>query len=65
MTPKADKEPLRGEAAWRAARDEVAKKNNATWERARKERVVRNAEAVARRRNAEREERAGLTHTQF
>jgi hypothetical protein len=52
------KNQLRGEAAWRAARDEIAKKNAATWERARKERVSRNAAVTAKRREEDRRERA-------
>lgn len=57
MTPKADS-PLRGEAAWRAARDEIRKKNAATWERARKDRASRNAAVTAKRVEEDRQERA-------
>src|SRR5215210_1874325 len=57
MTAKADK-PLRGEAAWKAAREEIAKKNAAATERARKERAVRDARVTAQRREEERLDRA-------
>jgi hypothetical protein len=64
---KAPKEvtPLRGEAAWKAARAEVAKKNAAAWEQGRKHRAARNAKATARRVEEERHERANLPPTQF
>ena len=51
-------EPLRGEAAWKAARSEIAKKNAVVCERAREDRATRNAQAVARRRADERADRA-------
>ena len=63
MTPKAAKPPLRGEAAWKAARDEVARKNAATWERARKDRAVRYAEVTAKRNEEDRQERASARRT--
>jgi hypothetical protein len=62
MTPR-DADPLRGHAAWTAARDQVAKKNAATREQARKQRAARNAEATARRIEEERQERASLPRT--
>ena len=49
---------LRGEAAWKAAREDIARKNAATWERARKSRASRNAAIVAKRREDDRKERA-------
>jgi hypothetical protein len=62
MSPKAGS-TLRGEAAWKAAREDIARKNAATWERARKERASRNAAMVAERREADRKERASARRT--
>ena len=62
MSPKAGG-TLRGEAAWKAAREEIAKKNAATWERARKDRADRNAAMVAKRREDDRKERASARRT--
>ena len=45
MSPKTGS-TLRGEAAWKAAREDIARKNAATWERARKNRASRNAAIV-------------------
>ena len=45
MTP-APREPLRGEAAWRASREEVAKRNDAARAAGAKRRAVREAEAA-------------------
>jgi hypothetical protein len=49
-------ERLTGEAAWKAAKERIARNNEATHARAREARVVRDAEAAARRLAAEREE---------
>ena len=57
MSPK-DSSTLRGEAAWKAAREDVARKNAATWEAARKNRASRNAAITAKRAADERAERA-------
>jgi hypothetical protein len=57
MSPKAGS-TLRGEAAWKAAREDIARKNAATWERARKDRASRNAAVVAKRVEEDRKERA-------
>jgi len=62
MSPKADG-TLRGEAAWKAAREDIAKKNAATWERARKNRANRNAAVVAKRIEEDRKERASARRT--
>ena len=43
-------EPLRGEAAWKAAKKEIAARNEAAYARGRRERAVRDAERVTRRR---------------
>jgi hypothetical protein len=59
MTPKT-KEPLRGDAAWRSAKDEVAKHNNAAFARAREQRVVRDQKRAAEDRATERRERDAL-----
>ena len=52
--------PKRGEAAWRAARDAIADRNEAASKRARAARQVRYDEETARRNAAERRERAEL-----
>ena len=62
MSPKAGS-TLRGEAAWKAARDDIAKRNAATWERARKNRASHNAEIVAKRVEEDRKERASARRT--
>jgi hypothetical protein len=61
MSDKAP-EPLRGEAAWRAAKEAVAKRNEAAYARGRRERATRNAEVAARRRAAERQDAANRPH---
>ena len=43
-------EPLRGEAAWRAAKKEIAERNEAAYARGRNERAARDAARVTRRR---------------
>jgi hypothetical protein len=54
-------EPVkRGEAAWRAARDEIARRNDEASRRVRKRRQAQYEEATARRVAAERLERAEL-----
>lgn len=54
-------EPVkRGEAAWRAARDEIARRNDEASRRARKRRQAQYDEETARRVAAERRERAEL-----
>jgi hypothetical protein len=54
-------EPVkRGEAAWRAARDEIARRNDEASRRARKRRQAQYDEETARRVAAERLERAEL-----
>lgn len=57
-----DSTPLRGEAAWNAAKREVAKRNDAAYARARKERATHEAGARARQAAAERREFASLPH---
>lgn len=49
-----------GEAAWKAAKERVAKSNEATFARAREARTARDAAAAARRVAAERDERRRL-----
>jgi hypothetical protein len=46
-------EPLRGEAAFRAAKERVQKANEAAYARGRTERAAENAAALARRRQIE------------
>lgn len=46
-------EPLRGEAAWRAAKKEIAERNEAAYARGRRERADRDAARVTRRRQQE------------
>ena len=48
----------RGDAAWKAAKERIAKKNAAATERARKERAVRDARVTAQRREEDRLDRA-------
>jgi hypothetical protein len=55
MNPEAPQR-LTGEAAWKAAKERVAKHNQATQARARDARLTRDAAAAARRLAAEREE---------
>jgi hypothetical protein len=50
-------ERLTGEAAWKAAKERIAKSNEATHARARAARAEREEAAAARRLAAEREER--------
>jgi hypothetical protein len=53
-------EPLRGDAAWRAQRDEIAKRNEAVYARAQKERGARDVDAAKKRRQDERREADSL-----
>ena len=53
-------DPPRGEAAWRAAKDRVAKANEAAYARGREERAADAAEAAGRRRLVERESQRNL-----
>ena len=46
-------EPLRGDAAFRAAKERVQKANEAAYARGRTERAAENAAALARRRQIE------------
>ena len=50
-------ERLTGEAAWKAAKERIAKSNEATQARAGAQRAAREEEAAVRRRAAELEER--------
>jgi len=54
--------PPRGEAAWNAAKREVAKRNEAAYAKAREERATREAAVRARQAAAERREFANLPH---
>ena len=47
-------EPLRGEAAWKAAKKEVADRNEAAYARGRRERAAREAASASRRREEQR-----------
>ena len=51
---------LRGEAAWKAAKQDVAKRNEAAYARGRKERAAHDAAVRGRRVAAERREFANL-----
>ena len=53
--------PKRGEAAWRAARDEIASRNEEASKRARARRKAEYDQQTARRNAAERIERAELS----
>jgi hypothetical protein len=48
-----DKEPLRGDAKWRATRQEIADRNEAATARSREQRASRDAQAADRRRAQE------------
>jgi hypothetical protein len=52
--PKSN-EPLRGEAAWKAAKQEIADRNEAAYARGRKDRAARNAAWTKRRNEQARE----------
>ncbi|HEX8207046.1 MAG TPA: hypothetical protein VF587_13380 [Solirubrobacteraceae bacterium] len=58
MTDKA--EPLRGDAAWRAQRDAIAKRNDAVHARAEREKQERNVEEMKKRNAEDRRERENL-----
>jgi hypothetical protein len=59
--PQRPPEPVkRGEAAWRAARDEIARRNDEASRRARKRRQAKYDEETARQVAADRLERAEL-----
>ena len=45
-----EKEPLRGDAKWRATRQEIADRNEAATARTRQARAARDAQAVDRKR---------------
>jgi len=47
--------PLRGEAAWKAAKKEIADRNEQAYARGRRERVARDAARVDRQRKEQRE----------
>jgi hypothetical protein len=47
-------EPLRGEAAWKAAKERIAKRNDEAYARGRRERAAIAADAATRRAAAER-----------
>ena len=53
-------EPLRGEAAFRAAKERVQKANEAAYARGREERAADAADAAGRRRLAERQAQKNL-----
>jgi hypothetical protein len=47
-------EPLRGEAAWKAAKKSIADRNEAAYARGRRERAARDAAWASRRREEQR-----------
>jgi hypothetical protein len=53
-------EPLRGHAAWKAAKQRISERNEAAYARGRQERAARNADAIDRRRQADRRDSAKL-----
>jgi hypothetical protein len=59
MSSKSD-EPLRGEAAWRAAKKLVSEHNEAAWARGRKDRANREVQAANRKIEADRRDRMDL-----
>ena len=58
--PKNDQEPLRGDAAWKARKAEIAKNNDSAQRRGREQRSAADAVVQARRADAERREFADL-----
>lgn len=56
MTKKKQDEPLRGEAAFRAAKQRVAERNEAAYARGRAERAASDAAVLSQRRAAEQRE---------
>jgi hypothetical protein len=60
MTKKNSGEPLRGEAAWNAAKAEIAQRNDAARARGRKQREASDAAKLADRRAADAREREHL-----
>jgi hypothetical protein len=56
MSKKSPSEPLRGEAAWHATKDAIAKRNDEARARGAKERDARAARANLERREVERRE---------
>jgi hypothetical protein len=59
MTQK-NSEPLRGDAAWKAAKQEIAKRNEAAYARGREQRAQQDAARVKRNVALDREEAAML-----
>ncbi len=59
MTDKGSTAP-RGEAAWKAAKQRIAERNEAAYARARRRRAARDAEDARRRREDERRDAASL-----
>ncbi len=59
MTPQAE-EPLRGDAAWRAQKAAVAKRNDAARKAGGERRAAQEAEELARRRDADVRERRSV-----
>ena len=59
MTEKS-KEPLRGDAAWRAEKKRISDNNDAAQKRGRELRAARDAQDAQRRRAADDRERASL-----
>jgi hypothetical protein len=53
-------EPLRGEAAWKAAKKEVSDRNEAAYARGRRQRAARHAAWVARHQEDERQSNLDL-----
>ena len=58
MSKKPPTEPLRGDAAWRAQRAEIAKRNEAAHARALREREARSEQLAAQRARDDRREQA-------
>ncbi len=60
MTKPTTKEPLRGDAAWKAAKKAVSDRNEAAYARGRRDKVSRNAEHAAKRFAEERQSNQNL-----
>jgi hypothetical protein len=60
MTRNKSDEPLTGDAAWRAAKQEISDRNDVAYKRGAERRAAEDAEALGRRRDADARDRAQL-----
>ena len=57
---KPTEEPLRGDAAWRAAKQKVSDNNDAAYKRGREQRAAQDKDVMTKRREAARREDAQM-----